>query len=418
MATPESAWCPPMPSPFVATAAEPFACPPLFRTASSGPAHGGPGRGPDASAATALMPTERKTTMSCRKFLGAAALSLVAGIATAAPFPERELTGVIMWGAGGATDVVARAVTPPAEEALGKKIVLVNKSGGTGAISTNFVNNAPSDGYTVLYGAENPQLHQVLGIADFGYEKFYPVNILGRGVAVIVVKNDAPWNSLKDFVEDAKKRPGKLKMGSTGPGGLPHTVGSMLNSITKFQVISVPFDGEGPGLTALLGGHVDMMPVGSGAAAENIKAGRVKALAVVDSEALPMQGSPSIPPITRDYPEFAKYLPWGPFYGVFVKRDTPDDVKATLVKAFKAAAANPQFVTLMKDRGNVMMNTSRRRSRRVPEEVAVGDFVGAAGRGRGQGFAREIRHRETLTAGGARRGRAPSSAMWSVIRQE
>jgi tripartite-type tricarboxylate transporter receptor subunit TctC len=296
--------------------------------------------------------------MSCRKLLGAAALSLVAGIATAAPFPERELTGVIMWGAGGATDVVARAVTPPAEEALGKKIVLVNKSGGTGAISTNFVNNAPSDGYTLLYGAENPQLHQVLGIADFGYEKFYPVNVLGRGVAVIVVKNDAPWNSLKDFVEDAKKRPGKLKMGSTGPGGLPHTVGSMLNSITKFQVISVPFDGEGPGLTALLGGHVDMMPVGSGAAAENIKAGRVKALAVVDNEALPMQGSPNIAPITKDYPEFAKYLPWGPFYGVFVKRDTPDDVKAALVKAFKAAAANPQFVTLMKDRGNVMMNVS------------------------------------------------------------
>ena len=201
--------------------------------------------------------------MSCRNFLGAAALSLVAGLATAAPFPERELTGVIMWGAGGAMDVVSRAVTPHAEQALGKKIVLVNKPGGTGAISTNFVNNAPSDGYTLLYGAENPQLHQVLGLADFGYEKFYPVIVLGRGVAVIVVKADAPWNTLKDFVEDAKKRPGKLKMGSTGPGGLPHTVGSMLNSVTKFQVISVPFDGEGPGLTALLGGHVDMMPVGA-----------------------------------------------------------------------------------------------------------------------------------------------------------
>ncbi len=171
------------------------------------------------------------------------------------------------------------------------------------------------------------------------------------------MKSDAPWNSVKEFVEDAKKRPGKIKMGSTGPGGLPHTVGSMLNSITKFQVIAVPFDGEGPGMTALLGGHVDMMPVGVGAAAENIKAGRVKALAVIDTDALPVAGA-NIPPITRDYPEFAKYLPWGPFYGVFVKRETPDDVKATLVRAFKTAAANPQFVQLMKDRGNVMMNIS------------------------------------------------------------
>ncbi len=294
---------------------------------------------------------------SCKHFLAALALTAVAGTAAAA-FPERELSGVIMWGAGGATDVVARALNPHAEAVLGKKVVLVNRAGGTGAISTNFVVNAPADGYTILYGAENPQLHQVLQLADFGYEKFTPVSILGRGVAVVVVKSDAPYNSIKDFVEDAKKKPGKLKMGSTGPGGLPHTVGSMLNSVTKFQVIMVPFDGEGPGMTALLGGHVDIMPVGVGAAAENIKAGRVKALAVIDTESMSLAGQANIPPVTKDYPEFGKYLPWGPFYGVFVRRDTPADVTATLVKAFRTAAENPQFVQLMKDRGNVPMNMS------------------------------------------------------------
>jgi tripartite-type tricarboxylate transporter receptor subunit TctC len=294
---------------------------------------------------------------SCKHFLAALALTAVAGTAAAA-FPERELSGAIMWGAGGATDVVARALNPHAEAVLGKKIVLVNRSGGTGAISTNFVINAPADGYTILYGAENPQLHQVLQLADFGYEKFYPVSILGRGVAVIVVKSDSPYNSMKAFVDDAKAKPGKLKMGSTGPGGLPHTVGSMLNSVTKFQVIMVPFDGEGPGLTALLGGHVDIMPVGVGAAAENVKAGRVKVLAVVDAEGMSLAGQANIPPITKDFPEFGKFLPWGPFYGVFVRRDTPADVTATLVKAFRTAAENPQFVQLMKDRGNVPMNMS------------------------------------------------------------
>ncbi len=292
----------------------------------------------------------------CRQFLAALALSATAVTANAA-FPDRELAGVIMWGAGGATDVVARGLAPHADAALGKKIVLTNRPGGTGAISTNFVLNAPADGYTLLFGAENPQLHQVLSLADFGYEKFYPVSILGRGVAVVVVKSDSPWNSLKDFVEDAKKRPGKLKMGSTGPGGLPHTVGSMLNAVTKFQVISVPFDGEGPGMTALMGGHVDMMPVGVGAAAENIKAGRVKALAVIDADGMSVGGQ-NVPPVTRDYPEFAKFLPWGPFYGVWVRRDTPADVTAVLVKAFKTAATNPQFVTLMKDRGNIPMDIS------------------------------------------------------------
>ena len=292
----------------------------------------------------------------CKHFAVALALSATAATASAA-FPDRELAGVIMWGAGGATDVVARGLAPHADAALGKKIVLTNRPGGTGAISTNFVLNAPAGGYTLLFGAENPQLHQVLSLADFGYEKFYPVSILGRGVAVVVVKSDSPWSSLKDFVEDAKKRPGKLKMGSTGPGGLPHTVASMLNAVTKFQVISVPFDGEGPGMTALMGGHVDIMPVGVGAAAENIKAGRVKALAVIDAEAMSVGGQ-NVPPVTRDYPEFAKYLPWGPFYGVWVRRDTPADVTAVLVKAFKTAATNPQFVTLMKDRGNIPMDIS------------------------------------------------------------
>jgi len=128
--------------------------------------------------------------------------------------------------------------------------------------------------------------------------------------------------------------------------------------VTKFQVIMVPFDGEGPGMTALLGGHVDIMPVGVGAAAENIKAGRVKALAVVDAESMSLAGQASIPPVTKDFPEFGKFLPWGPFYGVFVRRDTPADVTATLVKAFRTAADNPQFVQLMKDRGNVPMNMS------------------------------------------------------------
>ena len=112
--------------------------------------------------------------MISRKLFGAAALSLFATVASAA-YPERDITGTIMWGAGGAMDVVSRAIQPHAEAALGKKIVMVNKPGGTGAISTNFIVNAPADGYNILFGAENPQLHKVLGLAEFDYDKFFPV---------------------------------------------------------------------------------------------------------------------------------------------------------------------------------------------------------------------------------------------------
>ena len=104
-----------------------------------------------------------------------------------ADYPEREVLGVVMWGAGGATDTVARAINPAAEAELGKSIVVLNKSGGAGAISTAYVNAAPADGYTFLYGAENPQLHGVMDVADLDYGDMYPINILGRGVAVITV---------------------------------------------------------------------------------------------------------------------------------------------------------------------------------------------------------------------------------------
>jgi tripartite-type tricarboxylate transporter receptor subunit TctC len=288
-----------------------------------------------------------------RQWLAAAALALFSTVGSAQTFPDRELSGVIQWGAGGATDVVSRALAPVAEEALGKKIVLQNKPGGVGAIATNFVFQQPSDGYTLLFGAENPQLHPVLAISELDYSKFFPVNIVARGNVLLVTTTAKPWKGFKDMLAEIQANPGKVKQASTGTGGLPFTVGAMVSTATKFPVTSVPFDGDGPGVTALLGGHVDFMFVGAGAAAEHIKAGRLKALAVVDEKPFG-----DVPPITKDLPALEKYLPWGPFYGVFVKRDVPDAVKAKLVASFKKAGDDPKFRELMAGRGNVMMNIS------------------------------------------------------------
>ena len=292
-----------------------------------------------------------------KKLFGAAvALALMAGASFAGDYPEREVLGVVMWGAGGATDTVARAVNPAAEEALGKPIVVLNKSGGAGAISTAFVNAAPADGYTFLYGAENPQLHPVMGVADLDYSKFYPVNILGRGVAVIAVNADSKYKTMQDLLAEIKANPGVVKMGSTGPGGLPSTISALIKNSADFEVTAIPFDGEGPGLTAMLGGEVDFMPTGISAAAENVKAGKMRVLAVVNTE--PVATLPDVPAITDAIPEMSKFLPWGPFYGVFVKQDVPDDVKAKLVATFDTAAKSETFQTLMANKGNIIMNIS------------------------------------------------------------
>lgn len=292
-----------------------------------------------------------------RKMIRAtSALLMMTAISAAQEFPERELLGVVMWGAGGATDTVARAVNPAAEQALGTSIVVLNKSGGAGAISTAYVNAAPADGYTFLYGAENPQLHPVLGVSSLDYSSFYPVNILGRGVAVVVVPEESKYQTMEELLADIKANPGQVKMGSTGPGGLPSTISALIKNAVEFEVTAIPFDGEGPGLTAMLGGEVDFMPSGISAAAENIKAGKMRALAVVDTE--PVDTLPDVPAITDAVPDMAKFLPWGPFYGVFVRKDTPDDVKAKLEEAFKTAATSEEFTTLMANRGNIVMNIS------------------------------------------------------------
>lgn len=237
---------------------------------------------------------------------------------------------------------------PVTEPFLGKKIILVNKPGATGAIATTYVFNQPADGYTLLFGAENPSIYKVLGIADIDYvENFEPIIILSRVPDVIVVKADSKYKTLKDLIEDAKANPGKIKAASTGIGGLPYVVGAIMRSVHGVEFNMVEFPGDGPGLTALLGGHVEVMPAAITAAAEFLRSGMLRALAVVNTERL--SSFPDVPAITEIYPEYGKYLPYSHWYGVFVKKETPKEVVDRLVEAFKKGFDHPGFQDFLKN---------------------------------------------------------------------
>lgn len=287
----------------------------------------------------------------------AVALVSVASVTHAQPYPNQDIQGVIQWGAGGSTDVVMRAVTPHAEKVLGRTVIMTNRTGGVGAIGMKFVQSQKSDGYTLLMGAENPQLYKVMGLSDSDYtDSFTPINVLARGIPILVANKDAPFNNVKEMEAYAKANPGKVKVGSTGPGGLPSVVMAMLGTQVKVQMIAVPYDGDGPALTALQGGAIDLMPAVLGAAIEHIKAGRMKPIALIDT--VPNTALPNVKPIVEDYPGFAKFLPWGPFFGIFVKKDTPKEAVDKLVAAYAAGAKHPDFVKLIDDRGFKMMNIS------------------------------------------------------------
>jgi tripartite-type tricarboxylate transporter receptor subunit TctC len=291
--------------------------------------------------------------MDRRTFLATTAAAALAPTVThAQAYPDRDITAIIQWGAGGGTDVAMRGYAPYAEEALGKKIVMQNRAGGAGAIGANFVLQQPADGYTLLMGAEPQALFKVMELAAFDYEEFYPVNISAMANNIILVaNNNRPWKSLKELVEHVQKNPNSVKQYLSGTGTVPFTLNAMVNSVEKFPTTNVPFDGDGPAIAALQGGHIDIGFIASGAVIEHVKAGRLKALAVLGDK--PYQG---IEPMTAALPGVQKFLPWGSWYGVFVRKETPDPVKARLVDAFKKAGANPKYVELMEGRGTTMLN--------------------------------------------------------------
>ena len=286
-----------------------------------------------------------------------ATVAFAASPSLAQDYPTKEIQGIIQWGAGGSTDTVMRAVTPKAEEVLGQSIVLQNVTGGVGAIGLNKVAGSKADGYTLLMGAENPLLYKVMGLGQKDYSDFVAIDILARGTPILVARPDAPYDTYEEMMAYIKDHPNEVKFGSTGPGGVPSVVTAMIQNVEgELPVTFIPYDGDGPALTALQGAAIDVMPAVLGAAIEGVKAGKMKPLAIIAKE--PVEQLPDVKPITEANEKFAKFLPWGPFFGIFAPKDTPEDAVTKLQDAFSQAANEDKFKELMQNRGFILMNVA------------------------------------------------------------
>jgi tripartite-type tricarboxylate transporter receptor subunit TctC len=283
----------------------------------------------------------------------------VAGAASAA-YPEKNLQGYIMWGAGGAMDNTTRAIVPIAQEHLGRTIILQNRTGATGAIATTFVANQPADGYSILFGAENPNLYKVTGLSQIDYDQFEPVFLMMANVGVVLVGKDSPYTTYQELIDAALS--GKtITMGSTGPGGLPYVAMAMIENIHDLKFNRMQFDGEGPCITALMGGHIDAVPVGLLAAASFIQSGAVRGLAVIGKERI--DSIPSVPAIVEAYKEYDPYLPWGAFFGAFVRKGTPQEAIDTLQAAFQKGYEDPRFDEFATKMGGVKLGLTGEKAR-------------------------------------------------------
>jgi tripartite-type tricarboxylate transporter receptor subunit TctC len=287
-----------------------------------------------------------------RRVLGAAALAACAafGIGSAhAAWPERPVTLIVPWGAGGGTDATARIIGSLLEKELGQPVTVVNRTGGSGVVGHAAIASSPPDGYTIgLITVEIGMMHWQ-GLTDISGTSYTPIGLVNVDPAGLQVRADAPYKNANELVAAIKANPGKLKASGTGQGGIWHlALAGMLKDLKADPAAApwVPSNGAAPGLQDLVAGGVEIVPCSLPEARSLIDAGKVKSLAVMSDA--PSTLYPNVPTLKA-----ATGSDWklGAWRGIAAPKGLPNDVRDKLVAAIKKIAASKEYVDFMGSRG-------------------------------------------------------------------
>ncbi len=293
-------------------------------------------------------------------------------------YPHKPIRLIAPSSAGGPVDVITRILAPGWIEALGQQIVIDNRAGAAGMIGTELVAKAAPDGYTLLMGFTGPLVivPQLNDATPYDVLKdFAPVSLAASAPYVMLVHPGVPAKSVKEFVALAKSRPGKLNFASGGTGTGVHMAGELFNLAAGVRVVHVPYKGAGPGMTALIGGEVDMMFNGLSAALPHMKTERLRALAVAGDKRSPLV--PDLPTVGESGFQFNT----SGWYAVLAPKGTPRPIltklHATLLQALKAPQTKERLTEIAVE---TIGSTPEELSRRLREETATwGKVIKAAG---------------------------------------
>jgi tripartite-type tricarboxylate transporter receptor subunit TctC len=292
-----------------------------------------------------------KHSMRFTRWIAALTAALGFGVAAQAQYPERTVTMVVPFPPGGVADTVAR----PVAEALGKElkqtVVIENKAGAGGALGMGQVARATADGYTVLMALSSisvlPEADKLFGRKPvFTLNQFTPIARITADPTVFVVRADAPWKTLPEFLADAKRKPGTFNYGSSGNYGTMHVPMEMLKADADFRMVHIPFTGAGPAIVALLGGQVDAIASGPASVAQHVRSGRLRALAHWGDK--PLLALPDVPSLSS-LGHRVKFAQWS---GLFVPAGTPDHVVQKLRAAARKVANDPQVQQTIRTAGS------------------------------------------------------------------
>ena len=271
--------------------------------------------------------------------------------AQTAPWPNKAITMIVPFPPGGLADLVARPVAEAMSRELGQAVVIENKAGAGGGIGMAQAAKAKPDGYTVLLALSSltviPEADAVLQRpAMFALPDLRPIARFTADPTVLAVRADAPWKTLKDFVDDAKKRPGAINYGSSGSYGTMHVPMEILSQNAGIKMTHVPFTGAGPAVVALLGGQIDAVSSGPATVLQQVKAGKLRVLGHWGSA--PLAALPEVPSL-KDAGFNAEYAQWS---GLFIPAGVPEPIAQRLRAAAKTAAQDSKVKEVILNAGS------------------------------------------------------------------
>ena len=275
--------------------------------------------------------------------------STAAWAQTSPAYPAKPIRLIVPFTPSGPTDILARAIGQKLTEALGPQVVVDNRPGANGNIGTELVVKSPPDGYTLLLASAgiltvNPSLQSRL---PFDVTRdLAPITLAASITNVLVVHPALPVKSVKDFIRLAQSRPGQLSYASSGMGSASHLAMELFKSTARVDILHVPYKGAAPGITDLMGGHVQVMLIGLPGALPPIKAGKLKALAVSSLRRSP--AAPELLTIAESGLPGFEVINW---LGVLAPAGTPRDIITKLNQEIGKALRQPDTTEKLVNQG-------------------------------------------------------------------
>jgi tripartite-type tricarboxylate transporter receptor subunit TctC len=268
--------------------------------------------------------------------------ALAASAAFAQEYPTHPITMVVAFPPGGVADITARPTAIAMERVLKQRVIVENKPGAAGATGNAYAARAKADGYTVLMALSSisviPEAERLQGHKPpYELSEFAPIALISADPVVLVVREDASWKTAKEFIADAKQRPGKISYSSSGIFGALHMPFTLLEHATGITLWHVPYSGGGPAVQALLGAQVDSTVGGPAAMISQIRAKRFRPLASFGGKRL--ASMPDVPTL-KELGIDAEYYIWA---GLLAPAETPAAIQQKLRDAVRRAVQDPDF---------------------------------------------------------------------------